>query len=51
MEPWDFGWDAIAALAGVVAVVVAAFLGWRGVRLAMKAVHRAKLDYIGKGQT
>lgn len=48
MNPWDFGWDAIAALAGVLAVVVAAVLGWLGIRLAARAVHRSKLDYIGQ---
>lgn len=48
MNPWDFGWDAIAALAGVIAVVVAASLGWLGVRLAAKAVYRAQLDYVGQ---
>lgn len=48
MSPWNFGWDAIAALAGVVAVLVAAVLGWQGVRLARKALDRAKLDYIAE---
>lgn len=48
MEPWDFGWEAIAALAGVSAVIVASVLGWLGVRLAAKAVHRSKLDYVGQ---
>jgi hypothetical protein len=48
LNPWDFGWEAIAALAGVIAVVVASVLGWLGVRLAAKAVHRSKLDYLGQ---
>lgn len=47
-DEWVFGWDAIAALAGVLAVVVASVLGWWGIRLAARAVERSQLDYVAE---
>lgn len=48
LDAWEFGWDAIAAIAGFAAVFVASILGWLGVRLAAKAVSRSNLDYLGQ---
>lgn len=45
-SPWDFGWEAIAALAGVIAVVVATWLGLKGVKIAEKTVDRARKDFV-----
>lgn len=48
LNAWEFGWDAIAAIAGFAAVLVASVLGWLGVRLAGKAVARSNFDYLGQ---
>ena len=48
MDPWDFGWDAIAALAGVAAVIIASVLGFWGISIATRSVERSAQDYVGQ---